>query len=393
MDDRPPVTDWATDFDHLAPRWVEDPFSIWNELRQTCPVAHTDRFDGVYLLTRYDDIRAVAYDPERFSSRQVAVREGKVPFIEAPPVTSDPPEHRAHRKLLLPAFTPMEIGKLEPRTRGVCRERLEMLAGRREIDGAVDYAQEIPVRVIASMLGLPEADGDLYRRWILNGSKGITDPAFARAQQDEMKAYFTDVVVRRRAAPGDDLVSFLIEAEIDGKPLSDEHIVGTLLLLLIAGIATTWSMIGICLWHLANHAEDRRRLATEPDLIPTAVEEFLRAYAPATLARKIVKDTEIGGCPVKGGQMVMMPFGAANRDPAMFAEPDRVIIDRAENRHVAFGLGIHRCLGSNLARMEINVALEEWLKAFPNFSQPPGARTVWSEGVVRGPRRLPLTIG
>jgi cytochrome P450 len=197
-------------------------------------------------------------------------------------------------------------------------------------------------------------------------------------------------VAKRRARPGDDLITYLINARIDGRPLSDEHIIGSFRLLLNAGIHTTWSAIGSCLWHLAMHPDDRRRLAADPNLIPTAVEEFLRAYAPVTMAREIVKETEINGCVFKPGQMVLLPFPAANRDPDRFPDADRVVIDRRKNPHVAFGLGIHRCIGSNLARMEINVALEEWLARIPEFRLDPTIAVKWSVGPVRGPRRLPM---
>jgi cytochrome P450 len=169
------------------------------------------------------------------------------------------------------------------------------------------------------------------------------------------------------------------------------YIGGTLRLLLIAGIDTTWSMIGASLWHLATHEDDRKRLAEKPDLIPTAIEEFLRACAPVVVGREIVKETEIGRR-LRDGEMVMLAFGAANRDPAMFPDADRVIIDRTENRHAAFGLGIHRCVGSNLARMEIRIALEEWLGQFPDFILSAGAVVKWSAGTVRGPRQIPVTL-
>ena len=173
---------------------------------------------------------------------------------------------------------------------------------------------------------------------------------------------------------------------------TEDHLLGALRLLLIAGIDTTWSAIGSCFWHLAQHPEDRRRLVDEPALIPTAVEEFLRAYAPVTMAREVVKETTINGCPFKPGEMVLLSFPAANRDPEMFPDADRVVIDRKENRHAAFGLGIHRCVGSNLARMEITVALEEWLKRIPEFRLDPaagdvvgghGARPAQAAGAVR----------
>ena len=166
---------------------------------------------------------------------------------------------------------------------------------------------------------------------------------------------------------------------------------GTLRLLLVAGIDTTWSGIGAALWHLAKTPSDRRRLVAEPTLLPTAIEELLRAYAPVTMARVVAKETTINGCALKEGQMVMLCFPAANRDPAMFPDADKVVIDRKENRHAAFGLGIHRCIGSNLARMEMRVAVEEFLRRIPEFRL--AGKTVWSQGAIRGPRRLPFALG
>ncbi len=392
MADRPPVDDWTSDFDHTDPRWVNDPFPIWDDLRQRCPVAHTGRYGGVYFPSRYADVRAIAYDPEHFSSRRVVVRETPVPAA-SPPITSDPPAHGPARRLLLPAFSPAAVKRLEPRTREICVELIDRLVGRASCDAAVDYAQHVPVRVIAHMLGLPEADGDRFRTWIhMALEEGITDAARNRQAIGEMEAYFREQVARRRAAPGEDLISFLLGAELDGRPLGEAHLLGTLRLLLIAGIDTTWSAIGASLWHLAAHPADRRRLVAEPGLIATALEEFLRAYAPVTMAREVAKETALGGCTFAPGQMVLLSFPAANRDPAAFPDADRVVIDRAENRHAAFGLGIHRCLGSNLARMELRVALEEWLRRIPDFSLA-AATVSWSQGTVRGPRRLPVRFG
>jgi cytochrome P450 len=391
---RPPVTDWANDFDPLDPRWIENPYPIWDALRQTCPIAHTRRFMGVYFPVRYQDIRTIAYDTEHFSSRRIIVREERPPMLPpAPPITSDPPAHRGQKTVLLPAFTPDAIARHKPRTQEICRELIKSFSGRNGCDGASEYAQEIPVRVIASMLGISEQAGALFRRWIHEVLElGITDQAALLRATGEMDAFFANEIAKRRAAAGDDLVSYLVSARIDGKALSDEHIIGTLKLLLIAGIDTTWSAIGSCLWHLATHPADRRRLSEEPKLMPTAVEELLRAYAPVTMAREVAKETQINGCHFKEGEMVLLSFPAANRDPEMFRDADRVVIDRPENRHAAFGLGIHRCLGSNLARMEITVALEEWLAKIPDFALAPGRAVKWSEGTVRGPRELPLVF-
>ena len=366
-------SDLDNDFDHLDPVWITDPYPIWDEMRQNCPVAHTDKFDGVYFPSRYEDVRTIAYDTEHFSSRRVVVRAEppEAPPI-LPPITSDPPTHQAHRKLLLPAFTPDAIKRHEPHARATYHELIARLVDRERCDGAVDYAQEIPVRIIAHMLGVPAQDAELFRRWIRELlDLGITDPDLVTRATEEMSNYFAQAMAKRRKAPADDLITYMVRAEIDGQPLSDEHIIGTLRLLLIAGIDTTWSAIGSCLWHLATHAQDRHRLVSAPGLIPTAVEEFLRAYAPVTMAREVIKETTVGGCPLREGQMVMLPFPAANRDSGMFEQADRVVIDRQNNRHVAFGLGIHRCIGSNLARMEIVVALRNGLRRFRNSSSRP----------------------
>ena len=394
MNKHPPVKDWAADFDHRDPRWIENPFPIWDELRGRCPVAHSDRFqDGAYFPSRYAEVREIAYDSEHFSSRRVIVREKKVPLTPSPPITSDPPEHTPARKLLLPAFAPQAIARLEPRARALCRELLDAIGDAKSCDAAVDYAQHIPVRLIAHMLGVPQTDGDLFRKWIhLVLEVGISDESVILPTLQEMGAYFFAEIKRRGDKRGDDLISFLLDARMDGQPLSGPHISGTLRLLLIAGIDTTWSAIGASLWHLAKHPEDRRRLAADPALMPTAIEEFLRAYAPVTMAREVVKETTVGGCPFKEKGQVLLSFPAANRDPTMFPDADKVLIDRAENRHAAFGLGRHRCLGSNLARLEMTVAIEEWLARFPEFSLDKSAQVTWSEGTVRGPRRLPVVL-
>lgn len=391
---RPPVKDWTIDWDHLDPRWIEDPFPIWDEIRQTCPIAHTERFQGVYLPTRYADVRAVAYDTDHFSSRRTAIREVHHELGGgAPPITSDPPKHRVARMVLLPPFTPKAIEALRPRARAICNELIDAFINADRFDGAADYAQHIPVRVIAHMLGVPETDGDLFRDWInaiLN--EGITDYDSMMRGLEEMTDYFRPYMEERRKNPGSDLVSYLVQQTYpDGSPFKDNHVLGSVRLLLVAGIDTTWSGIGSCIWHLAKHPEDRHRLGREPDLMPTAIEEFLRAYAPVTMAREIRQETEINGCRFKPGEMVMLSFPAANRDPAMFPDADKVIIDRKENRHAAFGLGIHRCIGSNLARMEMTVAVEELLRRIPEFSL--AGKVTWSEGTVRGPRRLPIRFG
>jgi cytochrome P450 len=395
---RPPVTDWATDWDFLDPRWVEDPTPIWDELRRTCPIAHTERFDGSYLPTTYKDIRDIAYDTATFSSRKAAVRENATDVRGgAPPITSDPPLHRAARMVLLPPFTPDAVKKLEGRARAICNELIDTFLAKAQtnsgkFDGAVDYAQHIPVRIIARMLGVPEADGDLFRRWIGEILQdGTTDPDILRRANIEMRDYFATHLADRRVKPGDDLISYLSQQHYEnGAPFKDNHVIGSVGLLLVAGIDTTWSGIGSSIWHLAKTPADRDRLIAEPQLMPAAIEEFLRAYSPVTMGREIVQDTVVNGCPMHRGQTVLMSYPAANRDPAMFPDADKVLIDRKVNRHAAFGLGIHRCVGSNLARMEMTVAVEELLKRVPKLRLD--GKVTWSDGTVRGPRILPLAV-
>jgi len=398
----PPVTDWESDLDHTDAGWVNDPFPIWDELRAKCPVAHSDRYGGTWLPVRHEDVAAVAYDTEHFTSRSVIVSEVRpgdddlpAPIGIAPPIPPDPPFHALARRLLLPAFAPKAIDAFEPYTRALCNELLDATAGKSEIDAAVDYAQEIPLRVIAKMLGFPEADADIFRRFIrmvIEDVDATAEQRQANIEAGELDAYLEARIDEHLAHPQDDLTSFLLEAEIDGNKLEPDHVAGTMVLLMIAGIDTTWSAIGASLWHLARHPGDRKRLASEPGLMGTAVEEFLRAYAPVTMARLVAKDFDFKGCPMKEGDWLLLPFPAANRDPEVFPRADEVVLDRVENRHAAFGLGIHRCLGSNLARMELRVALEEWMKRYPEFELTDPAKVTWSAGQVRGPRTIPVRI-
>ena len=199
-------------------------------------------------------------------------------------------------------------------------------------------------------------------------------------------------MAKRKLDPGDDLLSDLLHSEVDGVPVEESVVLGVAALVLIAGVDTTWSAIGSSLWHLATHPDDRRRMVADPDVMPLAVEELLRAYSPVTMARVVTEDVEFEGCPMKAGDKVLMNFPAANRDPEAFEDADRVVLDRELNRHVAFGSGIHRCAGSNLARMELRVALEEWLRRIPEFRLADGAEVTWAGGQVRGPRQLPVVF-
>ena len=395
-----PVEDWATDLDHADPAYNPRAPEIWSELRESgCPVAHSDRYGGMWAPVTAELVREVAYDTENFTSRSVVVStstiEAEAPIGGAPPITSDPPFHQLARRLLLPPFAPKQIEPWEPEVRKLCRQRLDDMGaitpGVSVVDAAQQYAQHIPVNVIARMLGLPVEDDEQFRAFVHNSLEGVNLPPEERQKNFErLDAYLDLHIDRHRAEPQDDLISYLLDAELGGQKLSLDHVRGSIVLLLLAGIDTTWSAIGSSIWHLATHPADRQRLVAEPELMPTAIEELLRAYAPVTMARMVARDHEFHGCPMKTDEWVLLPFPAANRDPELFDRADEVVLDRLENRHAAFGLGIHRCLGSNLARLEVLAAVEEFLGRFADFELAGPVR--WSVGQIRGPRELPVRV-
>jgi len=394
-----PVADWSSDFSHLEPEWAADPYPIQDDLRQRCPIAHTGRFGGAWLPTRYEDVAAIAYDTEHFSSRSIIMSNFRPPLDLAPvggspPISSDPPFHHDARKLLLPAFTRVAVARQEPATIAFCHSLIDACAGRDIVDGARDYAQHIPVRVIADMLGFPPEDGPQFREFVEDLLEGINLPPDERIERVSRLFYYLEAQVHDHLDhPREDLTTYLINAELYGHKLEPDHVVGTMALLLIAGIDTTWSAIGASLWHLAKTPADRERLVAEPALLPAAIEEFLRAYAPVTMARLVKEDMRWHGVDMKADDWILLSFPAANRDPAQFDRAGEVVIDREVNRHAAFGLGIHRCVGSHLARMELRVALEVWLERIPEFTLADPSAVTWATGQIRGPRMLPLRVG
>jgi cytochrome P450 len=393
------VTDWATDFSHMDPRWAADPYPIQDDLRRRCPIAHTGRFGGAWLPTRYEDVSAIARDPERFSSRTIIASNYRppkelAPMGVAPPISSDPPFHRDARKLLLPAFTRKAVARYEESTRAFCHSLIDAFEGRDVVDAATEYAQHIPVRVISDMLGFPPEDHPRLVEFVAIVLESVNLPGEERmARMETLYDYLGEQIRDHVDNPRDDLTSHLMDVELHGSKLQPMHIAGTMSLLLVAGIDTTWSAIGASLWHLAKTPSDLERLVKEPSLLPTAMEEFLRAYAPVTMARLVKEDMTWNGVDMKADDWILLSFPAANRDPAQVDRADEVIIDREVNRHAAFGLGIHRCVGSHLARMELRTALEVWLERVPSFTLADPAAVTWSAGQVRGPRTLPVRVG
>ena len=391
-----PVKDWVNDWDWLDDGWGENAIDIWNSVREQCPVGSTERYGRAFMPVTMEAVRDIANNTEDFSSIWVNVSRPDAPRSPAPPITSDPPDHHGHRRLILPAFNPKAVAQIEEEMRQYCRGLIKDLDGMDAVDAAVQYTQHIPVHGICILTGLPEEDADLFRDWIYkNFQLAPKDNAVRLQVLTEMTQYIDVILKDRLVNPKDDLLTTIANAEIDGKEVAWDIKVGYIRLQIIAGIDTTWSAIASGLWHFAQHNDEVQRLVAVTNDDPlwiTANEEVLRYYAPVTMARKVINDVEIAGCPMRAGEQTLVTFPAANHDPAAFEDAHIFQIDRQDNRHVAFGLGIHRCAGSNLARLEMLVAFQEWLRAFPNYSLDKTKKTTWANGQVRGPRVLPVLL-
>ena len=401
---RCPVKDWMTDYDIFDPDYVKNPYPVWKDMQARCPVARSERWGGSWMATRYSDLQQLVRMVPELSSKapavvplpkemaEEAVAELKKHGVtENPPITADPPEHRPYKLLIMPFFTPTAVDVHRPFTRQLCSDLIDRFITTGKADAAEDYAQQIPPRVIARMLGIADDRADEFTDWTRGFLElGQTDPQSRTENRRLIRDFFSELVVERRKRPGEDMISRLIASEINGEALQDYAIIGICMLLLVAGIDTTWSSIGAALWHFSGHEDDRRRLARDPDLFPTAIEEMLRHYSPVMMARKVTAPVAFGDVRFNPDDRVILNFPAANHDSEMFEQPDEVILDRKRNRHLAFGLGIHRCAGSNLARMEMDVALRTWFERIPEFALRCPEDVVWSGGQVRGPRVVPV---
>lgn len=310
----------------------------------------------------------------------------------AAPISEDPPIHGWTRRLLLPHFSPKAVESHRAYTEELANRLIDEFIDAGKVDGAGQYAQQIPPRVIAHLLGIDESRVEEFTHWIRCLLElGLTQPELRIKYRKVIRKFFFEVVEERQAKPDDGFVSALLAGtDDDGNPIDPVMVVGMLNLQLIAGIDTTWSSIGSALWHFGTHPADRERMTSEPELWPSAIEELLRFYSPVTMGRRAATDIEYQGVSIPQGSKVLMNFPGANRDPEMFERPDEVILDRPHNRHVAFGVGIHRCAGSNLARMEMDIALRTWFERIPDFEVSEPDEVTWAGGQVRGPRYLPI---
>lgn len=384
----------ALPFGRTGPDAVASPQAAYRLLRETAP---TSRIPGIgVLVTRYGDVTAALRDYEVFSSVG-AVEIGNVrPLI---PLQRDPPEHAKYRRLLDPLFSPSAVAALEDDVRELVGELVDGFAESGECEFHAQFAVPLPCTVFLRLLGLPldELDSflDVKDRIIRPGFEADAERAAVvqREAGQWIYAFFGEVVARRRVEPGDDLVSQLVSAEVDGDHLRDDEILDICFLFLIAGLDTVTASLGCSVAYLATHPERRDELVHDPSLVPGAVEELLRWETPVPgVPRLATTDVELGGEKIEAGETVMVLLGSADVDPSEFDEPDRVDFQRAPNRHLAFGGGVHRCLGSHLARLELRVALEELHRRIPDYRLKPGEAPRYTFGI-RSVEYLPLVFG
>jgi cytochrome P450 len=364
-------------FNPLLPEVIEDPYPLYHRLRAEDPVHQNPA--GMWVLSRYDDVAGLLRDP-RFGRRGfqelISARFGRAGLGRSM-LLQDPPDHTRLRALVNKAFTPRVIEGLRGQIQRMVDILLDSVAGRSEMDLIADLAYPLPVSVICEMVGVPAADRDLFRQWSYDIARSFDaivfpDPeviARANAAGDAISAYFQDLVAERRRAPRADLLSALIAVEEAGDRLSTEELFATGVLLFLAGHETTSNLIGNGVLALLRHPAELRRLREDPALIESAVEELLRYDSPVQRGSRIAnEDVLIGDCSIPNGSLVLALLGAANRDPVHFAEPDCLDVSRQDNRHLAFGWGIHFCLGAPLARLEGQIAIGTLLRRLPRLA-------------------------
>jgi cytochrome P450 len=370
-------------YDPTTPEFQRDMYEIYRRLRDEQPV-----FVGAssYALSRFDDVWRAVNDWETFSSL-VAEAESLLPQM----IYFDPPRHTAMRALVSRAFTPKRIAEVEALVRSTARSLIDQIAAAGGCDLQHEFAAVLPSVVIAKMIGVEEEHIPQFRTWTESFLE-ITGPEDYQEAATNIYGLFASLLASRRAAPRDDLMTALIDAEVDGQHLTDEELLGFCLLLILAGNDTTSSLIGSGTVLLAQHPDQRERLVADPSLWPNAIEEMNRLESPAqVLPRTTTRDVTLHGVTMPEGSRVMLIWGSANHDEREFPDPEQLDVTRRITRHLAFGHGIHYCLGSNLARLEARVAMEEWHKRFPRYSlagEPERIVSIWA----RAYRRVPIAV-
>jgi cytochrome P450 len=399
------MTSTDTSFDHHSADYARNWRAIYADLRDHCPVARTEAHNGFYVLSRYADVERVVKDDATFSSRHDLEDPGSPyrgitipePPVRSVPIELDPPEMAPYRDIFNPWFTPRSATRWKPFVRDVTTALLDAAGPTGKIDFIHDLLSPVPAILTAKMLGLPLTDWRTYS----DASHGVVAYPFGTPESDaaigdyiRMITLAAETAEDRRENPRDDMISAIVAAEIDGAKVTDQRALEMISLVIVGGNDTTTNLLAGALHWLWEHPVERAELAAYPSLLQPACEEFLRVFAPTqALARTCTRDVEIAGHQLKAGDRVLMAFASANFDPEVFDDPEQVRLDRFPNRHTSFGLGRHRCSGSNLARMVFSVVVEEVLKRMPEYElDAVGCQAYDNIGIVNGWARLPATF-
>ena len=380
-----------TPFGSHALEEVPQTYSWFEEMRTQHPVFYNERMH-LWQVFRYEDVSAVITDYNRFSSQAFGVTGS---FLKDTLIEKDPPDHRKLRNLVNLAFTPRAVARLSDRITQITQELLDQVRLQGKMDIVSDFAFPLPAKVIAELLGVPSEDWNIFQRWarVDSADPNLTRQEAGRSMQEEMSDYFSKLLEERRRAPREDLISALSTAEVDGERLSEYELVKFCTLLLAAGQETTKNLIANAIVCFTDYPDRMERLIREPALMPTAIEEVLRYLPPVWfLFRQTRADVELAGQHIPANQLVLAWTASANRDPAQFPDPDRFDIEREPNRHLAFGHGIHFCVGAPLARLEARIALPMMLEQLRNLQRVEGFQITVQMGIVFVIRSLPITF-
>ena len=398
-------------YSEYDPQLLANPYPLYHQLRTEDPVHWSDAL-GCWLITRFDDVVSALRDHGRFSSNRMSSFMGQLPEAaqdEAQPLRDylskfigllDPPDHTRIRKLVHKAFEPNVVQRMRPWIQKIVDDLLDEVHQQGRMDVIRDLAYPLPVTVIARIIGLPEEDRAQFKKWsddivaFLGSGHAMPDRAeIAQRSMFEFTDYYRDIMAERRRNPKDDLISVLLAAEEDGEKLTEQELLATCVTLLAGGHETTTNLIGNGILALLRHPDELRKLKDDPSLVESAAEELLRYDTPIQRAeRRAAEDIELRGSHIEKDQRVFLVVGAANRDPLEFPDPDRLDICREPNPHVAFGFGIHYCVGAPLARMEAPIAINAVLRRMPNM-QLTGDTLDWHENLaIRGVKSLPVTF-
>ncbi len=384
--------DTVEPFDHFDPAFMIDPYPGYAQLREQCPVHHSDRHGGFYVLSTFRDVYEAAQNYEVFSSAGDALAippNGARPL----PITVDPPEHRRYRLVMAAYFSPRRIERMEPAVRELANQLLDAVTDRGECDISHEVTSALPTIMLARMLGVPMTDTHRFHEWVDTIVFGNTTDADGSVRAAvELNDYVIALLTAHDVAPADDtFLTVMRDSQVEGGPLALDEKVRMVVQLIFGALHTTAYLINGALLMLDDDRPARARLIAEPKLMESAVEEFLRMIAPVQgIARKVTRDTECFGQQFATGDRTMLLWASANRDASVFPDADSLVLDRAPNRHIAFGVGMHRCIGAPLGRLQSRVVLEEILRRLPEYSIPDRDAIVWGASSTRGIIHLPI---